>query len=58
MTNKAIIKVSEDGYIPDSVDVRAQISPRIFTADIKDAQALQEDPKVVFVSAPKKLHAA
>lgn len=53
----AIIKVSEPGYIPQGVEVRARISPQIFTATsiLKNLLQLEEDPLVVSIAPPRQL---
>ena len=48
----ATIKVSQQGYVPSSgVEVRARISPLIFTANIphKVLAQLEQDPAVVAI---------
>jgi hypothetical protein len=53
----AIVKVSEDGYVPEGVRCRAQIADRIFTADLSPEQLrqLDDDPRVVSVEASERL---
>lgn len=53
----AIVKVSEDGYVPEGVTRRAQIADRIFTADLSSdqLQQLDDDPRVVSVEPSKRL---
>lgn len=53
----AIIKVSEDGYVPDGVDVRARIGERIFTASLSPSQLkrLDGDRRVVSVEPSHRL---
>lgn len=52
------IKVAEPGYVPSSVNVRAQISSNLFTATVteKDLHQLEADPLVVSLGTPKRLH--
>ncbi|MEC4811755.1 MAG: hypothetical protein SAK29_00475 [Scytonema sp. PMC 1069.18] len=47
----ATIKVARPGYVPEGVEVRAHISPEIFTANIPDSMLhqLQDDPEVVSI---------
>src|SRR4051812_18621518 len=47
-----IVRVSEDGYVPEGTTVRAQMGPHIFTADIvkESLQSVLDDPLVVQVS--------
>ena len=53
-----IVKVSEGGYVPKAVSLRARIDPRMFTATVRhaDLDTLNEDPLVLSVSTPKPLH--
>jgi hypothetical protein len=53
----AIVKVSEDGYVPEGVTRRAQIADRIFTAELSSdqLQQLDDDPRVVSVEPSKRL---
>jgi hypothetical protein len=53
----AIVKVSEDGYVPDGVTRRAQIADRIFTAELSSEQLrqLDDDPKVESVERSEPL---
>jgi hypothetical protein len=55
-----IIKVAQPGYIPDYVNVRARISPNLFTATVKeeDLCRLEADPLVVSLGTPRHLHHA
>jgi hypothetical protein len=50
-----IVKVSRDDYVPAGVDVRARISPQIFTADVDvdDIVRLEEDADVVSLGMPE-----
>jgi hypothetical protein len=52
-----IIKVAEEGYVPPGVKVRAQIDPRIFTAEIdqEDIARLESDPRIVSMGTAKPL---
>jgi hypothetical protein len=47
----ATIKVARPGYVPEGVELRAHISPEIFTANIPDSMVdqLQDDPDVVSI---------
>ena len=51
------VKVAEEGYVPSGVNVRAQISPNLFTATVteKDLHRLEEDPRVVSLGTPRRL---
>jgi hypothetical protein len=53
----AIVKVSEDGYVPDDVDVRARIGERIFTAILSPSQLkrLDGDRRVISVEPSHRL---
>jgi hypothetical protein len=53
----AIVKVSEDGYVPEGVTRRAQIANRIFTAELSSdqLQQLDDDPRVVSVEPSERL---
>ena len=53
----ATVKVSQEGYVPSGVEVRARISPLIFTANIplNVLEQLQQDPAVVAIEANYKL---
>ena len=53
----ATIKVALPGYIPHRVEVRAQISPEIFTANIHYSvlQQLQDDPEVISIQPTSNL---
>jgi hypothetical protein len=53
----AIVKVSEDRYVPAGVARRAQISDRIFTAELSSEQLrqLDDDPRVVSVEPSERL---
>jgi hypothetical protein len=53
----AIVKVSEDGYVPAGVARRAQIADRIFTAELSSEQLrqLDDDPKVESVEPSERL---
>lgn len=55
-----ICKVSEAGYVPAGVTVRAQISPTIFTAELTrdDIDRLQQDPKVISIGTAKEIRPA
>jgi hypothetical protein len=53
----AIVKVAEDGYVPEGVTRRAQIADRIFTAELSSdqLQQLDDDPRVVSVEPSERL---
>ena len=53
----AIVKVSEDGYVPAGITRRAQIADRIFTAELSSEQLrqLDDDPRVVSVEPSEPL---
>ena len=53
----AIVKVSEDGYVPEGITRRAQIADRIFTAELSPEQLrqLDDDPRVVSVEPSERL---
>ena len=53
----AIVKVSEDGYVPEGITRRAQIADRIFTAELSSDQLrqLDDDPRVVSVEPSERL---
>ncbi|PLZ27689.1 hypothetical protein CBP27_14970 [Fischerella thermalis WC542] len=53
------VKVAEDGYIPNFVNLRAQISPKLFTATVTetDLHRLEADPRVISLGTPRRLHA-
>jgi hypothetical protein len=53
----AIIKVAEDGYVPEGVTSRARMGERIFTATLsaRDVDRLQKDPRVVSVEPSRRL---
>ena len=55
-----IMKVSEVGYVPAGVTVRAQISPTIFTAELtrEDIDRLHVDPKVISIGTAKEIRPA
>ena len=57
---QGIIKVNVEDYVPKGVQVRAAISPLIFTAEFKpaDLAAIQRDEKVESVAINKPLHTA
>jgi hypothetical protein len=52
-----IVKVKQDNYHPNCLQLRVQISPRIFTADIKlkDLTAVENDDLVETVSLSRPL---
>lgn len=52
-----IVKVTEDGYVPPGVQVRARLSPRLFTARLvpADLERLQQDTRVDSVATAKPL---
>lgn len=53
----ATIKVARPGYIPHGVEVRAQIGPEIFTANIHYSvlQQLLDDPEVISIQPTSHL---
>ncbi|HEX5657660.1 MAG TPA: hypothetical protein VFX59_10720 [Polyangiales bacterium] len=53
----AIVKVSTPGYRPAQVEVRKELGPLLFTAELlaSDLDALKRDPSVVEVSPAKRL---
>jgi hypothetical protein len=53
----ATVKVSTEGYIPSGVEMRTQVSPLIFTANIprKVLDRLENDPNVVSIEPVYKL---
>jgi hypothetical protein len=53
-------KVSEEGYVPAGVTVRAQISPTIFTAEVtrEEIDRLERDPKVISIGTAKEIRPA
>ncbi|MFB2770508.1 hypothetical protein ACE1AT_14640 [Pelatocladus sp. BLCC-F211] len=53
------VKVNEDGYVPNFVNLRAQISPKLFTATVTetDLYRLEADPRVISLGTPRRLHA-
>ena len=53
----AIIKVAEDGYVPEGVTSRARMGERIFTATLspRDLDRLEKDPRVVSVEPSRRL---
>jgi hypothetical protein len=48
---QVIVRVSEDGYVPPCVEMRARISEVLFTAQLAsgDIEQLRTDPRVVSV---------
>jgi hypothetical protein len=53
----AIIKVAEDGYVPEGVTSRARMGARIFTATLSppDLERLEKDPRVVSIEPSRRL---
>ena len=53
----AIVKVTEAGYVPSGIDVRAQIAPNLFTAKMhrEDIDRLDQDPRVVSIDTGRRL---
>lgn len=53
----AVLKVSEDGYVPDNVDVRARIDGTMFTAEFPAdvLKRLEADKRVISVSIAEKM---
>jgi hypothetical protein len=51
------VKVSIEGYIPSGVEIRTQVSPLIFTANIprEVLDCLEDDPNVVSIEPVYKL---
>ncbi len=54
---KGIIRVSEPGYVPAGVTLRARIDETMFTASFDEEllATLQQDPKVVSVEVSQRL---
>ncbi len=54
----ATVKVSQKAYIPSGVEVRTQITPFIFTANIpfKVLEDLEQDPAVIVIEPGDNLH--
>ncbi|MGB3639266.1 MAG: hypothetical protein WBA39_17075 [Rivularia sp. (in: cyanobacteria)] len=54
------IKVAEPGYVPAGVKLRGHISENLLTATVtpEDMENLENDSRVVSISAPRKLHSA
>lgn len=54
---KAIVRVSEGGYVPPGVNVRSRIDDQIFTAEMPADRvpALREDARVVSVEVSHPL---
>ena len=52
-----IIKVVQADYVPPGIKVRAQIDPKIFTAEVDqdDLARLQSDPQVISIGTAKPL---
>lgn len=57
---QVIVRVTEEGYVPDCVQVRARISELLFTAELSAAAlpTLAEDPRVASVGPPRVVHTA
>ncbi len=53
----ATVKVSTEGYVPSGVEIRTQVSPSIFTANIprEILNRLEDDPNVVSIEPVYKL---
>jgi hypothetical protein len=53
----ATVKVSTEGYIPPGVEIRTQVSPSIFTANIPREllDRLEDDPNIVSIEPVYKL---
>jgi hypothetical protein len=53
----AIVKVSEDGYVPHGVTLRTRIADRIFTATLTGSQLqrLEDDPRVLSIESSRRL---
>jgi hypothetical protein len=53
----ATVKVSTEGYIPPDIEIRTQVSPSIFTANIprEVLDRLEGDPNVVSIEPVYKL---
>lgn len=53
----AFIEVAEPGYIPATAELRAAVSPRLFTADVRkgDLERLQRDPRVRSIEPTERL---
>ncbi|MCX6592996.1 MAG: hypothetical protein NTZ56_15865 [Acidobacteria bacterium] len=54
---KAIIRVTEEGYVPPGVTVRARIDATLFTASFPEEllATLEQDAKVASVEVSKRL---
>lgn len=52
-----ILKVSEGGYLPSTVQLRTKVSPTIYTVEfaLGDLKAIENDPRVVSVKVSEKL---
>lgn len=52
-----IVKVREPGYRPPRIQLRAELGPQMFTADVHaaDLPVLQADPKVESVSVSRPI---
>lgn len=55
----AIVKVARAGYVPEGLEVRARVSPELFTAalDPADLPRIVSDPEVIAVEPAWSLHA-
>ncbi len=56
----AIVKVRSADYVPPGIDLRARISPYLFTADVTEADLsrMQADDDVVSVSFARRIKEA
>ena len=52
-----VVEVTEPGYVPSTVDVRAVISDTLFTATVpaSEVDGLGRDPRVVSVELSRRL---
>jgi hypothetical protein len=57
---QVIVRVTEEGYVPDCVHLRARISELMFTAELPAAAlpALADDPRVASVGPPRVVYTA
>lgn len=53
----AIVRVNEPNYVPECVQLRVRLGPKLFTAQIEppDLDLLERDDRVVSISASKPL---
>ena len=57
-TTAVVVKVSQDDYVPAGIQVRAQISPTLFTTEVsaRELEQLQQDPAVSAISRSKAVY--